>query len=123
MSFIKKSLIGIFLIGVGLFGLTIFTKDSSGEMAAVLDQLNPLVKESYIYVKTEQPIHVNEYGTSDYKQLASEENGQTRTIRFKGLSELKVDHYLKITNKGAHVITYEEVPKEEVPAKALEQIG
>ena len=48
-----------------------------------------------------------------------------RHLKFKqptSISELKVGHYLKLTNKGAHVETYEEISKEEVPQKALEKL-
>lgn len=84
-----------------------------------MDQLNPLVKESELYVKTTKPQSVNEYGTASYQQLAANKEGETRTIQFNGLSELKTDRYLKLTNKGAHVETYEEVRRDQVPEKAF----
>lgn len=64
-------------------------KNSSSEIAGVMDQLNPLVKESELYVKTTKPQSVNEYGTASYQQLAANKEGETRTIQFNGLSELK----------------------------------
>lgn len=81
-----------------------------------------MVKEGYVYVKTKKADSVNGYGTASYKQVAVDENGKTRPIAFNGISELKVGHYLKLTNKGAHVETYEEISKEEVPQKALEKL-
>ena len=47
---------------------------------------------------------------------------KTRTIQFNGISELKINRYLKLTNKGAHVETYEEVRRDQVPEKALKEI-
>lgn len=123
MKFIKGVLsivVVIFLVCVG--GL-FFTKGSSNEAAAIFDQLNPLVQKGEVYVKTKAPDAVNEYGTASYQQLAADQNGKTRQIAFNGLSTLKEDRYLKLTNKGAHVETYEEVSKDEVPAAALEQIN
>lgn len=119
---IKKILGVIAFIAILLFGSMLYSKNSSGEIAGVMDQLNPLVKESELYVKTTKPQSVNEYGTASYQQLAANKEGETRTIQFNGLSELKTDRYLKLTNKGAHVETYEEVPRDQVPEKALNEI-
>ena len=56
-------------------------------------------------------------------QKAADANGKERTVEFNGLSVLKENHYLKISNKGAHIETYEEVSREKVPEKALAIIG
>lgn len=112
----------VFMAALLLGGALFYTSQSSGELAGIMDQLNPLVKEGEIYVKTTTPESVNEYGTAAYRQTAADSEGHTRTIEFNGIQELKTDHYLKITNKGAHVITYEEVTKEEVPQPALAKI-
>ncbi|KAF1303594.1 YxeA family protein [Enterococcus sp. JM9B] len=116
------------IVSVGIFllllcgGSLFYTKNSSGELAAFLDQLNPLVPESEVYVKTQDPESVNGYGTAAYKQTAAASDGTTRTLEFNGLQVLKKDRYLKLINKGAHVETYEEIPEKEVPQKALEKI-
>lgn len=119
---IKKLLgiiIGIFIL---IFGAMLYSKNSSSEVAGTLDQLNPLVPKSELYVKTTKPHSVNDYGTASYEQLAADKNGKTRTIQFNGISELKINRYLKLTNKGAHVETYEEVRRDQVPEKALKEI-
>lgn len=119
---IKKLLgiiIGIFIL---LFGAMLYSKNSSSEVASTLDQLNPLVPKNELYVKTTKPHSVNDYGTASYEQLAADKNGKTRTIQFNGISELKINRYLKLTNKGAHVETYEEVRRDQVPEKALKEI-
>ncbi|WP_207940832.1 hypothetical protein DOK78_001627 [Enterococcus sp. DIV2402] len=114
---------GVILLMVGgLFALTFYTKNSANEFAGILDQLNPLVKEGHVYVKTKAADSVNGYGTAYYEQIAVYEDGKTRPIAFNGISELKVGHYLKLTNKGAHVETYEEVAKEDVPKNVLEKL-
>lgn len=122
MKLIKKLLGLLLILGGCLFVAAGITKNSTSEVAAIVDQLNPLVKESFVYIKTKEPDKVNEYGTAYYEQLAANEKGEARKIAFNGLSELKVGHYLKLTNKGAHVESYEEVSKEEVPKKALAEI-
>ena len=49
---IKKILGVIAFIAILLFGSMLYSKNSSSEIAGVMDQLNPLVKESELYVKT-----------------------------------------------------------------------
>ena len=119
-----KYLIGLAAIsGILLFGLKYYTERSYGEIPGILDQLNPLVEKGEVYVKTQKPEEVNEHGTARYVQKAANADGEERTIEFNGLSVLKENHYLKISNKGAHIKTYEEVPREKVPEKALAIIG
>ena len=107
-----KYLIGLAAIsGILLFGLKYYTERSYGEIPGILDQLNPLVEKGEVYVKTQKPEEVNEHGTARYVQKAANADGEERTIEFNGLSVLKENHYLKISNKGAHIETYEEVPR------------
>lgn len=123
MKFIKGILSLVIIMFLVCVGGVFFTKGSSNEAAAIFDQLNPLVQKGEVYVKTKAPDAVNEYGTASYQQLAADSNGKTRQISFNGLSTLKENRYLKLTNKGAHVETYQEVNQAEVPAAALEQIN
>lgn len=116
------------ILSIGLFflllcgGIMLYTNRASGEVAGILDQLNPLVPKSEMYVKTQAPESVNGYGTAHYKQVAATADGQTRMIEFEGLQVLKTERFLKLTNKGAHVETYEEIAKEVVPSAALKEI-
>lgn len=119
---IKKILGAIIGIAILLFGAMLYSKNSSSEVAGILDQLNPLVPKSELYVKTTKPQSVNGYGTASYQQVAADKDGKTRTIQFNGISELKTDRYLKLTSKGAHVETYEEVRRDQVPEQALNEI-
>ncbi|WP_165006831.1 MULTISPECIES: YxeA family protein [unclassified Enterococcus] len=117
---VLKYLIGIAAVGaLALFGLKYYTQGTYGELPGAIDQLNPLVSKGEVYVKTQKPEEVNGYGTARYVQTAADSEGHKRTIEFNGISVLKEGHYLKISNKGAHVETYEEVSKNDVPAKAL----
>jgi uncharacterized protein (TIGR01655 family) len=122
-----KTIIRIILsIGLVFFllcgGSLLYTNRASGEVAGMLDQLNPLVSESVVYVKTQKPVSIDQYGSGQYKQLAANKDGQTRTIEFQGLKVLKENRYLKLTNKGAHVESFEEIEKDEVPLAALKAI-
>ncbi|WP_409173896.1 YxeA family protein [Enterococcus mundtii] len=123
MKVIKVLVGAVVFSGLALFGLKFYTQDAAGELPAVIDQLNPLVTKGEVYVKTKQPDEVNSFGTAKYIQKAVDANGNEREIEFNGLSVLKKDRYLRLTNKGAHVETYEEIPKEEVPKEALAIIG
>ncbi|MHC5248055.1 YxeA family protein [Enterococcus sp. LJL90] len=110
------------IIIIGLGGLFFFTANSSGEVAAVIDRFNPLVQEGAVYVKTKAADSVNGYGTASYRQSAVDENGKERQIEFTADHELIQERYLKISNKGAYVETYEEVTAEELPVKALQAL-
>ena len=116
MKTIIKLAAGVLLL---LGGAALFSSHAPNDVAQVIDQLNPLLPTKDLYVKTTKPESVNGYGTAAYKQMAADQEGHTREIQFSGLSELKTDRYLKLTAKGAHVETYEEVPQAEVPKKAL----
>lgn len=116
MKTIIKLAAGVLLL---LGGAALFSSYAPNDVAQVIDQLNPLLPTKDLYVKTTKPESVNGYGTAAYKQMAADQEGHTREIQFSGLSELKTDRYLKLTAKGAHVETYEEVPQAEVPKKAL----
>ncbi|MBO0469295.1 YxeA family protein [Enterococcus sp. DIV0242_7C1] len=117
--------IGIFLLlgAAALFGAKAYTQNQSGELPGVLDQLNPLVTEGEVYVKTKEANEVIEHGIAVYKQEAVDKEGKKRAITFTADHELIQDRYLKIYNKGAHVETYEEVTKDQVPQQALDKIG
>ena len=54
MKFIKFLVVTAIVIGGGLFGAKFYAEKNSGELAGVLDQLNPLVKEGNVYVKTKE---------------------------------------------------------------------
>lgn len=69
---IKEILGVIAFIAILLFGSMLYSKNSSSEIAGVMDQLNPLVKESELYVKTTKPQSVNEYGTASLPAISSQ---------------------------------------------------
>lgn len=116
-----------FIVVLEFFGMLVLiaflakmaTADSSSEVASMIDAFNPLVPTSRVYVKTQKPKSVNEFGTASYEQTAICEDGKTRPIAFTGLQELKKEHYLALEVKGAYVKTYEEVTKEKLPKKVL----
>lgn len=107
-------LIGMYLVSNG--------KKQEGEIAGLIDYINPLVKKESSYVKTKKPDEFLEYDRVSYTQKAYDEQGESRNLTFTASQSLKLDKYLKITHKGAHVATYEEVNKQDIPKKAIEEI-
>lgn len=81
MKFIKFLVVTAIVIGGGLFGAKFYAEKNSGELAGVLDQLNPLVKEGNVYVKTKKADSVNGYGIASYTQVAADEEGKVGTER------------------------------------------
>lgn len=122
MKVVKFLVIGAIIIGGGLFGAKYVAEQNPGELAGTMDQLNPLVAKGEVYVKTQTADSTNEYGITTYTQTAADANGKTRKIMFTADHQLKLDHYLKISNKGAHVETYEEVTEADVPEQAMVKI-
>lgn len=112
------------LIGSSLAMLSIiyFLGKSSPEYKAIIDQLNPLVRPSESYVKTIAPSRNLEHGYFEYQQDAFDKEGQEIPLIFTADHKLKMNHYLKISHKGKHVITYEEVQKDELPQKVKEKL-
>ena len=123
---IKKFVISIgtliAVIVIGFFGSKIYNENNPGELGAVVDQLNPFISENEVYVKTKSYDDINKDDMYSYTQTAADEDGKTRKIMFTSSKELKKGHYLKLSNKGTHVNSYEEVQKEQVPEKALKAI-
>lgn len=118
-SVIKFVCVSTLILGGTIVGATVYANHSNSELASIIDQLNPLVSNDYIYVKTISPDSVNEYGIASYTQKGVTDEGSVRQVTFNGMQELKTDRYLKLSVKGKHVKTYEEVSKEDVPVAAL----
>lgn len=93
MKFIKFLVVTAIVIGGGLFGAKFYAEKNSGELAGVLDQLNPLVKEGNVYVKTKKADSVNGYGIASYTK------GPT-SIRMKRSIKTKYQkrHYKRFKN-------------------------
>ncbi len=123
MKKLGSLILGIVVVAfVALVGAKFVTADQSGEMAGIVDRFNPFVKEEAVYVKTGKPVNVDEHGNANYKLTAVNQEGKTRTIEFMSIGELKQNRFLKLSSKGAYVETYEEVAREKLPDKAIEQL-
>lgn len=123
LKIIKTIVVLALLSGATLFGAKLYTQNKSDELSGTIDQLNPLVKEGVVYVKTKKADSINSYGITTYKQQTFDKDGQQKELTFTADHELITDRYLKIYNKGAHVETFEEVSRETVPEKALQQLN
>lgn len=123
-----KRFIGL-LVGLGLLvgviagGAKLATQHQSGELAAVVDQLNPLVPTQTIYVKTTQPRQYDHFGTPTYQQTAVDAHGHQRPIMFTGMKTFALGHYLALTTKGAYVKTYTEVAVHNLPTAAQQALN
>ncbi|MBO0423014.1 hypothetical protein BCR22_04725 [Enterococcus plantarum] len=122
MKIIKTIIVIAILGGVALFGAKLYTQNHSDELSGTIDQLNPLVPEGEVYVKTKKADSINSYGITTYKQQSFDKEGKSKEIIFTADHELQTDRYLKIYNKGAHIETYEEVSEQDIPEKALKQL-
>ena len=114
-------ILGLAIILIGMYVVS-NGKKQEGEIAGLIDHINPLVKKESSYVKTKKPDEFLEYDRVSYTQKAYDEQGESRNLTFTASQSLKLDKYLKITHKGAHVATYEEVKKQDIPKKAIEEI-
>lgn len=123
LKIIKAIVILAILSGATLFGAKLYTQNKSDELSGTLDQLNPLVTNGEVYIKTKKADSINEYGITTYTQQTVDKDGKNKELTFTADHELTTDRYLKIYNKGAHVETYEEVTKEDIPKNALQQLN
>ncbi|WP_057879560.1 YxeA family protein [Companilactobacillus kimchiensis] len=68
----------------------------------------------------------NDYREYDYKQNGYDKNGSEKLLKFDSAlgRPIKPHNYLKVTynNKHQQVMSWEKVPKDQVPRKSLEQI-
>ena len=114
----------ILVLAIILIGMYVVSngKKQEGEITGLIDHINPLVKKESSYVKTKKPDEFLEYDRVSYTQKAYDEQGESRNLTFTASQSLKLDKYLKITHKGAHVATYEEVNKQDIPKKAIKEI-
>ncbi|WP_251943531.1 DUF1093 domain-containing protein [Staphylococcus sp. Marseille-Q5304] len=132
---ISSIVVALALIFGGLFGWKAYAESHTDNQVAVdYGQLNPLVPTKEYYVKTKKPSRYDVHHDSKdkskvYKDAVYVENGVTKDghskkVEFEpfGKNKFKTGHYLKIKQKLNETLTYEEVPKDKVPKKALEKI-
>ena len=119
----KKLIISIIVTFiVALFITPLMTKNQTSDWAILLDNINPIVPESYVYVKTAEPNEsINKDAT--YISQSYNEKGKGRTIAYKSFGKtLATDRYLKVFTKGQNVQNWEEIPADKVPEKALNKL-
>ncbi|MBZ8172739.1 YxeA family protein [Staphylococcus cohnii] len=132
-----KVLLSIFIIIIivliGLFGWKVYAEKNSDNPDIVsFAKLNPLITNEAYYVKTQKPTKVEHnkddngesFVTYNYKQDGYNKKSEKRHLDFNGFGEkpLKTDHFLKLDTELGHVQSYEEVSKNKVPKKALNQL-
>ena len=127
---ISSIVVALALIVGGLFGWKAYAEShTDNERIVTYGNLNPLVPTKEYYVKTKKPgkpqKDKNTHVKAIYNQYGADKNGDRKFIHYNpyGKKRLKTGHYLKIKVKLDRTKTYEEVPKDKVPKKALEKIG
>ncbi|UXV56019.1 YxeA family protein [Staphylococcus aureus] len=121
MKTILKTITYLALTIIGAYAALFILKiiDSHG----ITDQFNPLVKEDDSYVKTTEVSTRMDDQLRSYSQSAFNKEGKETQLMYTATFDVKPHRYLKITHKGHHVETFEEVEKEEVPKKALDKLS
>ncbi|MBE5666159.1 YxeA family protein [Staphylococcus sp. SS87] len=121
MKTILKTITYIALTIIGAYATLFILKtiDSHG----VTDQFNPLVKKDDSYVKTTEVSTRMDDQLRSYNQSAFNKEGKETQLMYTATFDIKPHRYLKITHKGHHVETFEEVEKGQVPKKALEKLS
>ncbi|HCZ1880296.1 TPA: YxeA family protein [Staphylococcus aureus] len=109
MKTILKTITYLALTIIGAYATLFILKtiDSHG----ITDQFNPLVKEDVSYVKTTEVSTRIDNQLRSYSQSAFNKEGKETQLMYTATFDVKPHRYLKITHKGHHVETFEEVPK------------
>lgn len=120
MKTILKTITYLALTIIGAYAALFILKtiDSHG----ITDQFNPLVKEDVSYVKTTEVSTRMDDQLRSYSQSAFNKEGKETQLMYTATFDVKPHRYLKITHKGHHVETFEEVKKGQVPKKSIRQI-
>lgn len=120
MKTILKTITYLALTIIGAYAALFILKtiDSHG----ITDRFNPLVKEDVSYVKTTEVSTRMDDRLRSYSQSAFNKEGKETQLMYTATFDVKPHRYLKITHKGHHVETFEEVEKGQVPKKSIRQI-
>ncbi|WP_270311737.1 YxeA family protein [Vagococcus fluvialis] len=111
------------------YGTPLITKNKTSDTAMILDLLNPFVKNTEVYLKTSDD-YVDTYKSKGeeatnyvYITTTYTEKGKKRQLKYVSFGKkLTPNKYLKVTIKGQDVRRWEEIPKKEVPEKAIEKL-
>lgn len=127
----KKFILGILTLGIVLVGTPIvgsmMIKDgkqtSDNDLAQLFDRFNILIEKEPTYLVTDSSKgEKQEPGGYIYYQKVVAESGKEYYLSYYAGHELKEGAILKLDTKGRYVETWEEVTKEEVPQKVLENL-
>ncbi|EOL50516.1 YxeA family protein [Enterococcus caccae] len=124
--FCKAILATIIVFAVGIVGLRIYTYNNTSLAAAVIDNLNPLVKNDTLYVKTTSKYDykyldaVSKIENFAYIQTCYTRKGETRKLEYVSLGkQLSPGKFLKLRVKGQNVLSWEEIKQRELPEPVI----
>ncbi|ALB28967.1 YxeA family protein [Companilactobacillus heilongjiangensis] len=121
---LKSLFLTISIIGLVYVGACVYTKDRTDDFAQLMGQFNFLVKEEPRFVKINNAKGKDEdgYGNYNYTLTSYDKDGNEHPIKFTGMGKLKQGHFLEVTAKGAYVITYKEVFKNDMPTNVYNKL-
>ncbi|WRN65474.1 YxeA family protein [Staphylococcus aureus] len=121
MKTILKTITYLVLTIIGAYAALFILKtiDSHG----ITDQFNPLVRRMILMLKRQRCLTRMDDQLRSYSQSVFNKEGKETQLMYTATFDVKPHRYLKITHKGHHVETFEEVEKEEVPKKALDKLS
>ena len=113
---IVKVIVTISILGIGLIGWNIYSKDRSNDLIQFIDRINPLVPEKPLYIQVDNTKGTPGEGSSyTYEQIAYTEANKKVPVSFYAPTKLKDGAYIELDAKGKYVKTYNEVSKENLP--------
>lgn len=110
----KKAIIGILVFLIVLGGLYYLFEDN---------RFKKIGADIYYVQIIGEGKQVSDSDLYEYTLTGYDQGGMEKTITFKGLKQLRQEAYLKVYVKPDGVVSYTEVQKSEIPAKASENLN
>ncbi|OTN89038.1 hypothetical protein A5819_001530 [Enterococcus sp. 7E2_DIV0204] len=124
--FCKSIFATIIILILSVIGLRIYTYNNTSTAAAVIDRLNPFVKNDTLYTKTtakyegKYPDAVSKIENFTYIQTCYNKNGYTRKLEYISFGkQLSPGKFLKLEVKGQNVLYWEEIKQQELPESVV----
>lgn len=124
--FFKSLLTFGILFFITSIGLRVYTYNNLSSSAAIIDQLNPLVKTEKVYTKTTQtfdhkyPDAITKIDHFVYVQTCYTSNAQKRRLAYISYEEkLKANKIIELTVRGQKVRYWQEINEQDVPKKVI----
>lgn len=120
----KRTLWVTLIVVLGLAVTPLVTRNQTTAAAAVLDYMNPLVREETVYVSPVTDTvtwHANNHGGLDYRYqvIGYDAHGHARTLQLNASDKpLANRQYLAVTIKGQVVLHWHHIKAHAIPKRA-----